>query len=157
MKRHPKPTYCPPPAAVLAAHQEPTPTLAHDEQHDMHLVLNEIADERERQNAKWGQQNHPDRRFGDRPLLAIANCLRSGDPATVSSAALAGAAKRATNEEARRGSITWQDILLEEVFEAFAELDDEALRTELVQVAAVATQWVEAIDRRNHNTEEPSR
>ncbi|TIH26025.1 NUDIX hydrolase, partial [Subtercola vilae] len=42
----------------------------------------------------------------------------------------------------------WQDILLEEVFEAFAESDTSKLRTELIQVAAVAQQWVEAIDRR---------
>lgn len=41
---------------------------------------------------------------------------------------------------------TWRDILLEEVFEALAESDVAALRTELVQVAAVAAKWVEALD-----------
>ncbi len=42
----------------------------------------------------------------------------------------------------------WRDILLEEVFEALAEEEPKELRKELVQVAAVAAQWVEAIDRR---------
>ena len=36
----------------------------------------------------------------------------------------------------------------EEVFEAFAEDDPKLLRAELVQVAAVALQWADAIDRR---------
>ena len=112
-------------------------------------VYDEIRAERARQDAKWGEQNHLDRRLGDRPLLSLANCLRSGDPAIVSSAALAGAAKRATDEEARLGSVTWQDILLEEVFEAFAETSEEGLHAELVQVAAVATAWIEAINRRS--------
>jgi hypothetical protein len=39
-------------------------------------------------------------------------------------------------------------ILREEVYEAFAEEDPAALRTELIQVAAVAATWVDAIDRR---------
>lgn len=45
------------------------------------------------------------------------------------------------------GTLTWRDILREEVSEVFAESDRAALRLELIQVAAVAVQWVEAIDR----------
>jgi hypothetical protein len=44
--------------------------------------------------------------------------------------------------------LTWRDILLEEVYEAFAETDSDRLREELIQVAAVALSWVDAIDRR---------
>jgi hypothetical protein len=46
------------------------------------------------------------------------------------------------------GRVTWRHILTEEVYEAFAESDPTKLRAELVQVAAVAVQWIQAIDRR---------
>lgn len=44
--------------------------------------------------------------------------------------------------------LSWADILREEFYEALAEEDDEELRAELVQVAAVAVRWIEAIDQR---------
>jgi hypothetical protein len=43
---------------------------------------------------------------------------------------------------------SWLTILLEEVFEAAGEEDISRLRTELVQVAAVAVAWIEDIDSR---------
>jgi hypothetical protein len=43
---------------------------------------------------------------------------------------------------------TWSAILLEEVFEAMAEDDPERLQKELVQVAAVAVAWIEALNQR---------
>ena len=46
------------------------------------------------------------------------------------------------------GNGTWRHILTEEVWEAFAEKDSARLRAELVQVAAAAVNWIEAIDRR---------
>lgn len=75
------------------------------------LVLGEVADERARQDAKWGQQDHE---------VGI-----------------------------------WLGILGEEFGEVAKEiaesqarpLDVEHLREELVQTAAVAVAWVEAIDR----------
>lgn len=97
----------------------------------------EIREERRRQDAKWGEQNHPD-----------------GTGATCEPVPLWGGidfadwAKTRTDELARAGLVTWRDILMEEVAEAFAEDDIDLLRRELVQVAAVAAQWVEAIDRR---------
>jgi hypothetical protein len=39
-------------------------------------------------------------------------------------------------------------VLDEEVWEAFAESDPAKLRAELVQVAAVAFRWIEALDAR---------
>jgi hypothetical protein len=45
-------------------------------------------------------------------------------------------------------TLKWVDILEEEVAEAAAESDPAKLRAELVQVAAVAVAWIEAIDRR---------
>jgi hypothetical protein len=46
------------------------------------------------------------------------------------------------------GRLTWRDILTEEFMEALAESDDELLEKELVQVAAVATNWIADIRRR---------
>jgi hypothetical protein len=93
-------------------------------------VLADIADERRRQDNKWGEQNHPD---------------GTGGPHT---AAYAAHDKALCDREHRKGRGTWLHILQEEVSEAFAESDPAKLRAELVQVAAVAAAWIEAIDRR---------
>jgi hypothetical protein len=58
----------------------------------------------------------------------------------------AAQAKSHCEQAFKEGKGTWLDILTEEVAEAFAETDTKALRAELVQVAAVALAWVEAID-----------
>lgn len=42
--------------------------------------------------------------------------------------------------------LTWFDVLHEEFWEAMAETDPTKLRDELVQVAAVACRWIEALD-----------
>lgn len=102
-------------------------------------VLAEIADERVRQDQKWGEQNHPD---GTGPHNIWPRLFRL--PMDRS----AGVAKGQVDFDAEMGRSTYAGILLEEVFEAMAESDPQALRVELVQVAAVAAQWVEAIDRR---------
>jgi hypothetical protein len=90
----------------------------------------EIDAEMGRQQAAWGEQNHPD---GTGRLL---------DPLCVA------ADKEACEEARSRGQLTWRHILQEEVSEAFAETDPMRLRTELIQVGAVAASWIEAIDRR---------
>lgn len=111
----------------------------------------DVTTERARQDAKWGEQNHPDG-TGERsiPLGRIVYhgpaVPENGDKHYAFGLALM--AKQATDQAARAGTVTWADILLEEVFEALAEGDTARLRTELIQVAAVAQQWAEAIDRR---------
>ncbi|MBK7823587.1 MAG: hypothetical protein IPJ61_21610 [Tessaracoccus sp.] len=99
-------------------------------------VLREVMDERVRQHDKWGEQNHKD---GTGPLLVWADRA-------------AGAAVHAFRNRCeyrfRMGNGTWSDIALEEIAEALAEEDPALLRAELIQVAAVAVAWVEAIDRR---------
>jgi hypothetical protein len=97
-----------------------------------HTVLDDVLDERLRQEAKWGEQNHPD-----------------GTEASDSRIRFAEKCKQHCHEEARAGTLTWLDILQEEVAEARAESDPSKLRAELVQVAAVAVTWIEAIDRRD--------
>lgn len=96
----------------------------------LEAVLDEVYLERKRQHERWGEQNHPDGTAGRTTYLA------------------AHRAKKRCTEAFEAGRGTWRHILAEEVAEAFAERDPEKLRNELVQVAAVATQWVEAIDRR---------
>jgi len=94
-------------------------------------IIDNVVAELVRQDGKWGKQNHPD---GTGDALAASFALR---------------AQQACRDAASRGSCTWQLILAEEVAEAFAESDPGALRAELIQVAAVALQWIEAIDRRD--------
>lgn len=95
-------------------------------------VLGEVLRERQGQDAKWGEQNHPDG-TGDGDGYRQRQVL---------------AAQSICQFNAENGTVTWLDILREEVAETFAETDPAKLRAELVQVAAVAAAWVEAIDRR---------
>ncbi|MEV0628902.1 hypothetical protein [Nonomuraea wenchangensis] len=93
-------------------------------------ALGDVVAERAAQDARFGMQELPDGTGG------------------------AGAADRSaeardeTDEADRAGTLTWRHILAEEVLEAFAETDPGRLRAELVQVAAVAVKWVQALDRR---------
>ncbi|WP_280407498.1 hypothetical protein [Nocardia brasiliensis] len=92
-------------------------------------VSEDVLTERARQDARWGQQDHPDgtggKAAGDQASTARAEC----------------------EQAARHGRLTFRHILAEEVFEAFAETDPAKLRAELVQVAAVAQAWVAKLDR----------
>ena len=53
-----------------------------------------------------------------------------------------------------RGS--WRHILREEFHEALNESDPVLLRAELVQVAAVAVKWIDAIDRNTRTERTPA-
>ena len=118
-------------------------------------AYDDILAERDRQDAKWGEQNHPDGTGPNTlPLMDTWIHIPEDDMRGLedyTARLLAFAATQATNAAARghrSEPVTWRDILLEEVTEAFAEEDLDRLRTELIQVAAVAAQWAEAIDRR---------
>jgi len=106
-------------------------------------VVFAVMNERTRQDEKWGDQSHlPDgtgpsvRWYGSSDLILWEK-----------SASIAACdAKDRCQVHTENGTLTWLDILVEEVAEAFAEDDPTKLRAELVQVAAVAMQWIEAID-----------
>lgn len=104
-------------------------------------VLAEVLLERVRQDAKFGSdRDHPsiDPRFAYMPeLVACAH----GFP-------VEAVAKQACEAAFREGRGTWTHIAIEEISEAICADDDTARRAELVQVAAVAVAWIEAIDRR---------
>ena len=94
-------------------------------------VLADITAEREAQHAVRGVQHHlPD---GTGPQWTE----------------LADKARRECEQAAAAGRLTWRHLLLEEVAEALAENDPTQLRRELVQVVAVGTQWLQAIDNRS--------
>jgi hypothetical protein len=91
-------------------------------------VVCEVIEERKRQHAKWGEQDFAN---GTGPDFRASARVR-----------------RENCEYAHRhGGLTYLHILDEEVYEAFAESDPVKLRAELIQVAAVAVQWVEKLDR----------
>jgi hypothetical protein len=94
-------------------------------------VLLDVLCERRAQDAKFGDQSH--RRDGTSlRYAALADFERA----------------RCNAAEQTSGKATWRHILLEEVFEALAEVEPANLRTELVQCAAVIVAWVEYLDRR---------
>ena len=97
-------------------------------------VLADIRAERSRQREKHGDQTHLPDGTGSAVAKHLAKVYR----------------KQCQDNafDTGDGTVSFQDILLEEVWEALAEADPAALRKELIQVAAVATQWVEAIDQR---------
>lgn len=111
-------------------------------------ALDAIRIERISQDAKWGRQDHPD------IVPWWDHIVPWWDQWAGCPTPRVDAADRAAfwqGENARRGkagSIAWDGILLEEVYEALAEPDDEKRIAELVQVAAVAVAQIEAIERR---------
>lgn len=100
---------------------------------DRNFIIGEVGLECIQQDIKWGEQNHPDGTGGE------------------TSKFMADAVRIHCDRAAQAGKVTWRHILREEAFEAFAEAEEAKLRTELIQVAAVAVQWVAAIDRRKKN------
>ncbi|MEU3260985.1 hypothetical protein ABZ694_24885 [Streptomyces albidoflavus] len=102
---------------------------------DRHMV--EVDAERQRQIARFGDQHHPD------------------GTGSATDKERADAARRHCDHTTRTGQLTWNDILTEEVQEALAESDPTLLRTELVQVAAVALAWISDIDSRSWTGADP--
>ncbi|MFZ3569456.1 hypothetical protein ACNYS0_21120 [Streptomyces sp. BH034] len=97
-------------------------------------VLRQVLAERARQDIKFGEQNHPDG-TGNKSQQEYAESARNWCQSAFGA-----------------GYGTWADVLAEEVAEAKAEREPSRLRAELVQVAAVAVAWIEAIDRRTTST-----
>jgi hypothetical protein len=94
-----------------------------------HIFL-EISRERKRQDEKWGEQNHP--------MLDISRTIEGMRE------------KRNEYQKVNNNGvyISWFNILMEEVYEAFSDTEPEKQREEMIQVAAVAVQIIECLDRR---------
>lgn len=91
----------------------------------------DVDTERQQQLAKWGEQHHPD-----------------GTGIASEQQKLADNARAMCQQVFAEGRGDWAHILFEEVREALAEADPVALRTELIQVAAVCAAWIHDIDNR---------
>lgn len=101
-----------------------------------------VKTERERQDKKWGpDQTHPD---------VHPEATDAYDAAMFSMCPEESTAKEMNEDDVRAGTVNWAAILMEEVAEsiAAAKNDPTNLRTELVQVAAVAAAWVNDLDNR---------
>lgn len=119
-------------------------------------VLSEVIEERGRQDTKWGEQNHPD---VDQILMTRPGGCTPQRMAEEYEIPNAGRAKVHTDLRARQGQVTWAHIAVEELAEAVEAAalgDEDTVRTEVVQLAAVCVQWAQAIDRRRARREAAS-
>lgn len=93
-------------------------------------ILSDVAAERERQNTRWGRQQHP-------------------NGTSVRFKPLADSARNNCRTAAENGTNTWMHILRKEVWEALSETDRVKLREALIQMLAVGVAWVEHLDESN--------
>ena len=120
----------------------------------MRTALDAVIAERQRQDAKWGEQNHPmvPSEHRDSPSACSYASAILGVPS-------ASNARDACEWSHRASQGTYAHILVEEVAEfveacvIHGETSDEA-RAEMVQVAAVALAMLECIDRKRAKSSE---
>lgn len=98
-------------------------------------IFDQISIERDRQDVKWGEQNHP---------ILSPNYPEDSRRFYYEEATLW---KAANADRALAGCLAWDGILLEEVNEALAESDPVKIREELIQAAAVIVAMIESLDR----------
>ncbi|NEA21580.1 hypothetical protein G3I70_08560 [Actinomadura bangladeshensis] len=112
------------------------------------LALAEVQAER----ARWGEQNHPDLDPHDIDAVTRHQYAFRAQRWKEFNAQRAETGCEVKNRNPAAVPCTaWDGILLEEVYEALAEEDPVKLRDELIQAAAVAIAWAEAIDRRGND------
>ena len=126
-------------------------------------IFDRVNQERVRQDAKWGEQNHPDvgRVLTDRGPSEYRGMTSPGGCSPARMAEEYGIptesrAKANCDGAAKIGQCTWAHIAVEELAEAVhaATLaqqgrgSEEEVDAELVQLAAVVTAWIEARGRR---------
>jgi NTP pyrophosphatase (non-canonical NTP hydrolase) len=100
-------------------------------------VFTEILKERIMQNEKWGEQNH-----------SLLNQFITSDICKSKANFFKKINKR------KKYFRSWFTIFAEEFYEAFAEIEPENQREEMIQVAALAVTIIEYIDRQIEKNEE---
>lgn len=105
------------------------------------VELGQAEKELNRQDELWGDQSH----------LPDVEPVSSGWVQRLVYKNLADGWKETNAQRVADGTIAWDGILLEEVFEALSEEDPVKQYEEFVQVAAVALQWAGAIRRRGES------
>lgn len=99
-------------------------------------ALIEINEERDKQDRKWGEQNHP---VSEQPDHSWSGLL---PPEKEKLARQRCQARQAS------GTLSWVDICQEELQEVNGAEDEEHAREELIQLAACCVAAIECIDRR---------
>ena len=107
----------------------------------MEQILKEIKIERSKQDAKWGEQNHP---ILD-PFLTSRESIRMCQEYEIPSEDMA---RQMVEIHAKRGDLTFMHILMEEISEsASCGSNIKELRKELIQSASVLVAMIESLDR----------
>ena len=107
----------------------------------MDFILEQIKEERQKQDSKWGQQNHP-----------ILDCkLLNQNPEKMCRFYQIPSEDRARSlveTHVECGDLTYMHILIEEISEAACcGSNTDKLRKELIQSAAVLVAMIESLDR----------
>jgi len=97
-------------------------------------IYTEIIEERNRQDAKWGEQNHQ----------VVAEMFNSLDDYGIVNEEQA---KYLCNEAASNGFLKWSHIIVEELSEAIHAKTKEEMRKELIETAACCVAAIESLDR----------
>ena len=103
----------------------------------MKQIIEKIQAERQRQDKKWGVQNHPSIYFKTNPEDRH-HFYRIGPEEHM---------KLTCNDRFIYNQGSWADIFLEEVSEVIHAPTPELMQKELIQVLAVGFAWYESIDR----------
>ena len=110
----------------------------------MKRIFEEIKLERQKQNAKWGEQNHP---CLDETLLKRNGSCTSERMCEHFEIPSENRAKFLCENSFKKGEGTYAHIAIEELSEAISSFDINNRRTELIQLTAVCVAWIEKIDR----------
>ena len=102
----------------------------------MENIFEEIRIEREKQNKKWGEQNHPIVDYNYASPMNYRYNLPSEERV-----------KNLCDFFAKENELTWGDIVLEEVVEALCAKNKENMREELIQCGAVIVAMIQSLDR----------
>ena len=120
-------------------------------------VLTDLVLRRHAQIAQWGHNETMQDGTGPDVRWALGLAVEHGEPraSTCPASYSAGALEKLIREQYDRKvqrdgveALTWVDILLEEVTEAFCEDDPGNLYSELTDAGAVIVSWMEKIRQR---------
>ena len=93
------------------------------------IVLDEVLADRRFSRIRYGERNLPD---GTSEFYLPE--FRSADMNVL--------------QQREQGTLTWRDLMMREAIWATCETDPEGLRGELLYLASLVVEWIEAIDRR---------
>lgn len=93
------------------------------------IVLGEVLDDRWFSRIHYGERDFPD---GTSEFYFPE--FRSAD--------------RNVLQQRKQGTLTWRDLMMLEAIGVTCETDPENLRGELLDLASLVVEWIEAIDRR---------